>query len=80
VVVNFQTSLIGTVVTKKEMSSLMMIKQKLDNFVAEVKIGKGTSKFRLNETGLDLADEVSFFLKIIQVEALGPVTQNLLRP
>ena len=43
----------------------MMIKQKLDNFVAEVKIGKGTSKFRLNETGLDLADEVSFFLKII---------------
>ena len=36
----FQASLIGTVVTKKEMTSLFHTKLKLDTFVAEAKVGK----------------------------------------
>ena len=53
----FQASLIGTVVTKKEMTSLFHTKLKLDTFVAEAKVGKEKSVFRLNESGLGLADE-----------------------
>ena len=53
----FQASLIGTVVTKKEMTSLFHTKLKLDTFVAEAKVGKEKSVFRLNESGSALADE-----------------------
>ena len=50
--------MIGTVVSKKEMPFLLNTKLKLDKFVAEVKIGNGVPKFRLNESGLDLVHQL----------------------